>query len=62
MANYQRVRGQNYINYFGNFLREDNTDYQTRLAVAKENLSKLSLVGFLDNLDQFKHDLKDKLI
>ncbi|EAZ92852.1 sulfotransferase family 2 domain-containing protein [Crocosphaera chwakensis] len=55
-----KFRGQNYINYFGNFSRYDSTNLQTRLEVAKTNLSKFSLVGFLDDLDQFTNDLQAK--
>ncbi|WP_052001670.1 hypothetical protein [Lyngbya aestuarii] len=32
----------------------------TRLEAAKENLSKLSLISFLDDLDRFRNDLQDK--
>ncbi len=53
-----KFRGQNYINYFGNFSRYDSTDLQTRLEIAKKNLSKFSLVSFLDNLEQFTNDLQ----
>ncbi len=55
-----KLRGQNYINYFGNFSRQDSTDFSTRLEVAKENFDKFSLVAFLDDLDTFKNDLQAK--
>ncbi|MEC4894178.1 MAG: sulfotransferase family 2 domain-containing protein [Oscillatoria sp. PMC 1051.18] len=53
-------RGQSYINYFGNFSRQNYTDPNEKLKVAKENLLKFSVVGFLDYLDGFRHELKQK--
>jgi hypothetical protein len=55
-----KFRGQNYINYFGNFSHHDSADLSTRLEIAKENLSKFSLISFLDDLDRFRNDLKEK--
>lgn len=55
-----KFRAQSYINYFGNFSRKDNIDPNEKLEIAKENLFKFTIVGFLNNLDGFRDDLKQK--
>lgn len=55
-----KFRAQSYINYFGNFSRLDNIPPNEKLELAKENLFKFSIVSFLDNLDGFKDNLKQK--
>jgi len=55
-----QVRGQNYINYFGNFDRHGNIDPDEKLEFAKANLSKFAVVGFLEHLEDFTNRLMDK--
>lgn len=55
-----KARGQNYINYFGNFSREDDTDPHEKLRIAQDNLLKFSTIGFLEDLSDFRQRLQKK--
>jgi hypothetical protein len=55
--------GHFYLNYFSGFPLEKDYDFNNlsaRIEVAKDNLSKLDLIGFLEDIDVFKVKFKQK--
>jgi hypothetical protein len=55
-----QARGMSYINYFGGFSPNDPRDIQEKMKIAKENLPKFKLIGFLENLNMFVEKFKQQ--
>ena len=53
-------RGVSYINYIGGFADSDTCSVTEKFKVAKNNLAKFKLVGFLESIDTFTLEFKHK--
>ncbi len=56
-----KARGVSYINFIGGFSNNDPTDIKEKIVIAKDNLTKFTVVGFLEELTQFQVECKEKL-
>jgi hypothetical protein len=55
-----KARAYSYINYLGGFSRNAPHSVEEKLKIAKENLTKFQLIGFLENLDLFVRQFKEQ--
>lgn len=59
-SNKGKERGHSYINYLSNASPQENCSVQEKLKLAKDNLDRFQLVGFLEHIDIFIERFKNQ--